>query len=100
MSTATWNRAACGSTIANGRDEQLLSEGEVTLENLGVQRELPPGAVEHLRFVGPASLRAEMRRALRERNFGGRARRRGWVPGQGRLARVGLSRVSSMPVSP
>ncbi|MBF8257257.1 MAG: hypothetical protein HW375_2164 [Anaerolineales bacterium] len=74
----------------DGGDEQLLSEGEVTLENLGVPRDLPPGAVEHLRFVGQASLRAEMRRALRERNFGGRARRRGWVPGQGRLARVGL----------
>jgi hypothetical protein len=74
----------------DGREELLLAEGEVTLENLGQLRELPPGAVEHLRFVGPASLRAEMRRALRERNFGGRARRRGWVPGQGRLARVGL----------
>jgi hypothetical protein len=72
------------------RDEELLAEGEVTLEKLGALRELPPGAVEHLRFVGPASLRSEMRRALRERNFGGRARRRGWVPGQGRLARVGL----------
>jgi hypothetical protein len=74
----------------DGRGEQLLAEGEVTLENLGELRPLPPGAVEHLRFVGPASLQAEMRRALRERNFGGRARRRGWVPGQGRLARVGL----------
>jgi hypothetical protein len=74
----------------DGRGEQLLAEGEVTLENLGEMRPLPPGAVEHLRFVGPASLQAEMRRALRERTFGGRARRRGWVPGQGRLARVGL----------
>jgi hypothetical protein len=74
----------------DGREEMLLPEGEVTLENLGTPRELPPGSVEHLRFVGPASLRAEMRRALRERNFGGRARRRGWTPGQGRLARVGL----------
>jgi hypothetical protein len=74
----------------DGSDEELLGEGEVTLENLGAPRELPAGAVEHLRFVGPSSLQAEMRRALRERTFGGRARRRGWVPGQGRLARVGL----------
>jgi hypothetical protein len=74
----------------DGRDEQLLAEGEVTLQNLAESRQLPPGSVEHLRFVGPASLPAEMRRALRERTFGGRARRRGWVPGQGRLARVGL----------
>ena len=74
----------------DGHEEQLLGEGEVTLAELGKLRELPAGSVEHLRFVGPASLRAEMRRALRERSFGGRARRRGWVPGQGRLARVGL----------
>jgi len=74
----------------DGRDEELLAEGEVTLENLGSLRPLPPGAVEHLCFAGTASLQVEMRRALREGNFGGRARRRGWVPGQGRLARVGL----------
>src|SRR3972149_3516437 len=67
----------------DGRDEQLMSEGEVTLENLGVQRELLPGAVGHLRFVGPASLPAQRRRALRERNFGGRARRRGGGAGRG-----------------
>jgi hypothetical protein len=74
----------------DGREEPLLAEGEVTLERLAEARDLPPGSVEHLRFVGPASLTAEMRRALRERTLGGRARRRGWVPGQGRLARVGL----------
>lgn len=74
----------------DGSEEELLKQGEVMLANLGAPRELPLGSVEHLRFVGPASLRVEMQRALRERNFGGRARRRGWVPGQGRLARVGL----------
>ncbi len=78
----------------DGREEQVLAEGEVTLTRIAEQRHLPAGSIEHLRFVGPASLRAEMRRALRERSLGGRARRRGWVPGQGRLARVGmLSRV-------
>ena len=74
----------------DGREEELLAEGQVTLENLAAARDLPPGSVEHLRFVGPASLRSEMGRALRERNLGSRARRRGWVPGPARLARVGL----------
>jgi hypothetical protein len=75
---------------ADGRDEPLLEEGRLSLDELAEPRSVPPGAVEHMRFVGPASLRAEMRRALRERTFGGRARHRGWVPGQARLARVGL----------
>jgi hypothetical protein len=84
----------------DGREEQLLGEGEVTPENLGALRALPPGAVEHLHFVGQASLSSEMRRALRERTFGGRAR-----PAAGCRARGGwraseCCRASSTPGMP
>jgi len=79
---------------ADGTEEQLLAEGQVSLEDLAEARDLEAGAVLYLRFVDPPSLSKVARRALREGGLSGRARRRGWTPGQARLARVGyLSRV-------
>jgi hypothetical protein len=79
---------------ADGTEEQLLAEGQVSLEDLAEARDLETDAVLYLRFVDPPSLSKVARRALREGGLSGRARRRGWTPGQARLARVGyLSRV-------
>jgi hypothetical protein len=79
---------------ADGTEEQLLAEGAVTLDELARPRDLEGGAVLYLRFVDPPSLSKAARRAMKEGGLTGRARRRGWTPGQARLARVGyLSRV-------
>jgi len=79
---------------ADGTEEQLLAEGQVSLEDLAEARDLETGAVLYLRFVDPPSLSKVARRALKEGGLSGRARRRGWTSGQARLARVGyLSRV-------
>jgi hypothetical protein len=79
---------------ADGTEEQLLAEGDLTLDQLAQPREMEGGAVLYLRFVDPPSLSKVARRALKEGGLSGRARGRGWAPGQARLARVGyLSRV-------
>jgi hypothetical protein len=74
----------------DGREEEILPEGRVTLDELALPRELPFGSVLFLRFSQAVSLNDEMRRALRERSWGGRALKRGWHPGPGRLARSGM----------
>lgn len=75
---------------ADGREEQLLAEGEVTPELLAAPREFENGAVVFLRFVSPPSLAQVTQSTLKGNSLEGRARTRGWQPGQGRLARVGM----------
>lgn len=75
---------------ADGREEQLLAEGQVTPEALAQPRPFENGAVVFLRFVSPPSLTQLTQSTLKGDNLEGRARARGWQPGQGRLARVGM----------
>lgn len=75
---------------ADGREEQLLAEGQVTPELLAAPRQFEDGAVVFLRFVSPPSLTQVTQSTLKGNNLEGRARARGWQPGQGRLARVGM----------
>jgi hypothetical protein len=84
--------ASCSLWVSHpdGREEQLLAEGEVTPELLAAPRQFENGAVLFLRFVSPPSLAQVTQSALKGNNLEGRARMRGWQPGVGRLARVGM----------
>ena len=73
----------------DGREEQLVPEGELTVEELVAPRAVAPGALEYLRFIGTMGLRdsaealRDARRLLRDDENRFRA-------GVGRLARGGL----------
>lgn len=84
--------ASCSLWVSHpdGREEQLLAEGQVTPEALAQPRQFENGAVVFLRFVSPPSLAQVTQNAMRGGNLEGRARARGWQPGVGRLARVGM----------
>ncbi|MCA1681100.1 MAG: hypothetical protein LC777_20250, partial [Actinobacteria bacterium] len=70
-------------------DEQVVPEGELTMEKLLEPRAAPFGAVFYLRFVPPLGMEASAR-ALAELARLRRAQRYTFRTGLGRLARGGL----------
>ncbi len=70
-------------------DEEVIPEGELTLERLAEPRRAPFGSVFYLRFVGPLSIEASAR-ALAALQRLRRSQRYVFRAGLGRLARGGL----------
>lgn len=73
----------------DGRDEQLVKEGDVTLDGLALQRPAPFGTVHYLRFIENLSL-SETAQVLTDQLRLRRLLGNRFHPGIGRLARGGL----------
>jgi hypothetical protein len=72
--------------------QKIANEGELNLENLGLPRPLPPGAISYLQLIEPLNVTDMAAYALRE-GLKKKDARLVFKAGRGRLARVGyLSR--------